>query len=72
MHKEVRARLLDEHDGYVEGPKRTSEFQFLIGKMNYACMHCLFNIAHSIIVFLMPSCRSIFTGRQAGHNSSLQ
>ena len=42
---------LDEHDGYVEDPKRTNQYRSLIGTLNYACTECRFDVAHAISVF---------------------
>jgi len=41
---------LDEHDGYVEDPKRTNQCRSLMGTLNFACTACRFDVAHAISV----------------------
>jgi len=41
---------LDEHDEYVENPKRTNQYRSLIRTLNYECTVCRFDVAHAISV----------------------
>jgi len=40
----------DEHDRYVEDPKRSNQYRSLIGTLNFACTVCRFDIAYTISV----------------------